>query len=67
MRVCVLTSSLVPYNVLVERFDPKRFLLVVMYQIHTDALKTYAILILQDLVLLMVFHYRKFVEHIAPF
>ena len=54
VRVYVLTSSLVQYNVLVEFSDPKPFMLMVICQIHTSALKTYTILILQDLILLMV-------------
>ena len=67
VKIYVLTSMLVQYNVFVERFDPKQFFLVVICQIHTDASKTYIILILQDLILLMVFHFRKVVEHIVPF
>ena len=63
VRIYVLTSRYVQCNVLVEIFDPKPFLLVL---IHTDALKTYTILIMQDLILLMVFHCRKVVEHMAP-
>ena len=67
VRIYVLTSMLVQYNVFVELFDPKPFLLVVICQIHADASKTYTILILKDLILLMVFHCRKVAEHIIPF
>ena len=37
----MLTVRLMHYNVLVERLDPKPFLLVVVCQIHSDVSKRY--------------------------
>ena len=55
VRIYVLASRLVQRNVLAELLDRKPYLLVVIFQIHIDALETSIILILQDFMLLMVF------------